>query len=87
MNAAIFEARDREEREWPGRLAQPQPSGIHPHVSKPSGETKPEPEQAQSEPLVKTRLESGPTLSRDPWAEAKKGSDGPESWTPVVRRK
>ncbi|KAF8552098.1 hypothetical protein OG21DRAFT_197254 [Imleria badia] len=83
MNAAILEARDREERERMARLAQP--SGSHSQISEPRLEK--EPQQTRSEPPVGTRSDSVPTPVRDPWAEAKKGSDVPESWSPVVRRK
>ncbi|KAH0826641.1 hypothetical protein J3R83DRAFT_5026 [Lanmaoa asiatica] len=78
MNAVILEARDKEERE---RLAQPSRSQVpRPHLGK-------GPEQMRDEPPVDIRSDATPTPVRDPWAEAKRGSDGPQSWTPVVRRK
>ena len=81
MNAAILEARDKEERERMARLTQP--SGLQvpePRVEKAA-------EQRRRKPPTETRPDSAPTLVRNPWAEAKSGSDEPQSWTPVVRRK
>lgn len=81
MNAAILEARDKAERERMATLAQP----FHSQISGPCLEK--EPEQTRSEAPVDARSDSGPSPARDPWAEAKRGSDEPQSWTPVVRRK
>ncbi|KAF8415312.1 hypothetical protein L210DRAFT_3586935, partial [Boletus edulis BED1] len=84
MNAAILEARDKEEREHMVRLAQP--PGSHPPV--PELRLGEAPEQTRTEPSVHTRSDSAPSSTvRDPWAEVKRGSDEPQPWTPVVRRK
>ncbi|KAN0084189.1 hypothetical protein V8E55_007693 [Tylopilus felleus] len=83
MNAAILEARDKEERERTARLAQPLES--HPRVPEPRSDEAPE--RRRGEPPVDARSDSVPTPVRDPWAEVKRGSDEPQSWTPVVRRK
>lgn len=81
MNAAILEARDREERERMGRLTQPSGTQVpEPRLEK-------GPERRRSEPPVDTRSDGVATPVRDPWAEAKRGSDEPQAWTPVVRRK
>lgn len=81
MNAAILEARDKEERERVARVVQPFRSQVHePRLEQ-------EPEQGRNEPPVDVRPDSAPTPVRDPWAEAKRGSDEPQSWNPVVRRK
>ncbi|KAG8216881.1 hypothetical protein J3R82DRAFT_7149 [Butyriboletus roseoflavus] len=73
MNAAILETRDKEERERMARLAQPSRWQV--------------PETRWNEPPADIRSDSAPAHVRDPWAEAKRGSDEPQSWTPVVRRK
>ena len=78
MNAAILDARDKEERER--MVARP----LHSQVPEYSLEKEP---QTRSEPLVDIQSDSVPIPVRDPWAEAKRGSDEPQSWTPVVRRK
>ena len=79
MNVVMLEARDKEERE---RMALTQPSRWD--ASEPRWQ---EPEQARNEPPVNIRSDSAPAHVRDPWAEAKRGSDEPQPWTPVVRRK
>ena len=57
MNAAILEARDKEERQCMARLTQP--SGLQ--VPEPRVEK--EAEQRQREPPTETRADSAPTLS------------------------
>lgn len=82
MNAAILEARDKEERERMARLAQP--SNIQaPELIR----TQKEPEQGRKKPLADGICSDGAPTIRDPWAEVKRGTDEPQSWTPVVRRK
>lgn len=81
MNAAILEARDKEERERMAYLAQPS------RLQVPGPCVEKEPEQRRKEPLANVRPDNAPAPVRDPWAEVKRGSDEPQSWTPVVRRK
>ncbi|KAF9225802.1 hypothetical protein BS17DRAFT_564777 [Gyrodon lividus] len=77
MNAAILEARDEEERERTARLAQAShlqvPETLVPELSEAPGDVRP------NNPINRE--------VRDPWAEAKKGSGEPESWTPVARQR
>lgn len=83
MNAAILEAKDQEERAQRERLVAPshhsETEGLSPSSSQnvPTNQTLGRPESDQ-------RPES---QTRDPWAEALKGSDEPRSWTPLARRR
>ncbi|KIJ61620.1 hypothetical protein HYDPIDRAFT_115785 [Hydnomerulius pinastri MD-312] len=84
MNVAILEARDNEERERSARLSQA------PHIQIPQAPAT-EHEQPLRQPSVATANAPQERLAarevRDPWAEAKKGSDEPESWSPVARQR
>ncbi|KAH7886955.1 hypothetical protein F5I97DRAFT_1927235 [Phlebopus sp. FC_14] len=73
INAAMIEVRDKEERERAARIAKPSDSRT-PEVTG-TELTKAPPEQQKN------------VYARDPWTEAKGGSDQPESWNPVARRR
>ncbi|KIL00348.1 hypothetical protein PAXRUDRAFT_271428 [Paxillus rubicundulus Ve08.2h10] len=83
INAAILEARDQEERERTARLVRAS------HLRIPES-LDPEDEQACHQPSeAPTTMPDKPLGSqvRDPWAEAQQGSDEPQSWAPVARRR
>ena len=78
MNAAILEARDKEERVRMTRVAQPYGlRGPGPHGEEPTRKE-----------LPIEKCSDGPAAPvRDPWAEVKRGPDEPRSWTPIVHRR
>lgn len=83
LNAAILEAKDEAERAHREKLEAPshhsqietQLSSVSREVPRNRGLELPEHDQG-------TKVQT-----RDPWAEALKGSDEPRSWTPVARRR
>jgi NADH dehydrogenase [ubiquinone] 1 alpha subcomplex assembly factor 2 len=83
LNAAILEAKDEAERAHRERLETPshhsqietQPSSVSRNVPRDQGLELRQPDQGSK------------VQTRDPWAEALKGSDEPRSWTPVARRR
>ncbi|KIK47022.1 hypothetical protein CY34DRAFT_799871 [Suillus luteus UH-Slu-Lm8-n1] len=83
LNAAILEAKDEAERAHREKLEAPshhsqietQPSSVSRNVPRDRGLELPELDQGSK------------VQTRDPWAEALKGSDEPRSWTPVARRR
>jgi NADH dehydrogenase [ubiquinone] 1 alpha subcomplex assembly factor 2 len=84
LNAAILEARDEAERANGDRLDAPshdaelntQSPSVPRNVSR--SDPKLEPPESDQRPKAQTR---------DPWAEASKGSDEPRSWTPMARKR
>jgi NADH dehydrogenase [ubiquinone] 1 alpha subcomplex assembly factor 2 len=84
LNAAILEARDEAERANGDRLHAPshdaeintQSPSVPRNVSR--SDQKLEPPESDQRPKAQTR---------DPWAEALKGSDEPRSWTPMARKR
>lgn len=80
LNAAILEAKDEAERANIGRLEEPSHS-----------ETKMQSPSVSRNVIGDQRLSESDQLpkaqTRDPWAEALKGSDEPRSWTPVTRKR
>lgn len=83
LNVAILEAKDEAERANRERLDTP---GHHPEIETRSPsvswsvprDQKLEPPESDQRPKAQTR---------DPWAEALKGSDEPRSWTPMARKR
>ncbi|KAF9236653.1 hypothetical protein BU15DRAFT_49767 [Melanogaster broomeanus] len=84
MNAAILEARDKEERDRTARLARASQLQIPATLDPEHGQGHHQPSEAPANMRPEKPLG---TVVRDPWAEAKKGSDEPQSWTPVARRR
>ncbi|KAG0704902.1 hypothetical protein DFH29DRAFT_909082 [Suillus ampliporus] len=82
INAAILEAKDQAEKANAARVAAP---SHHSEIETQS------PSASQNVPMDQKLkpLESDQPKSqtRDPWAEALKGSDEPRSWMPVARRR
>ncbi|OJA12160.1 hypothetical protein AZE42_12778 [Rhizopogon vesiculosus] len=83
MNAAILEVKDQEERANRTRLVAP---SLHSETKKgsPSASQNVSTSQKLERPESDHRQER---QTRDPWAEATKGSDEPRSWSPVARRR
>ncbi|KAG1753641.1 uncharacterized protein EDB91DRAFT_409925 [Suillus paluster] len=84
INAAILEAKYQTESADRGRVAVPPSHNSEIEAQSPSAsqnvpmDQKLEPQESDQRPKSQTR---------DPWAEASKGSDEPRSWTPVSRRR
>lgn len=83
LNAAILEARDEAERANIERLEEPSYHS-ETEIQSPSVSRNVIRDQrlklSESDQLPKAQ-------TRDPWAEALKGSDEPRSWTPVTRKR
>ncbi|OAX42600.1 hypothetical protein K503DRAFT_853832 [Rhizopogon vinicolor AM-OR11-026] len=83
MNAAILEAKDQKERANRARLVAP---SLH-------SETEKEAPSASQNVSTNQKLERPESdhrpgqQTRDPWAEASKGTDEPQSWSPVAGRR
>lgn len=85
VNAAILEAKDQAEIAIANRERVAAPSHHSQIETQSPSATQNVPVDQRLEPLESDQRPKAQT--RDPWAEALKGSDEPRSWTPITRRR